>query len=87
MREIYIGIKDGKVWDKTTDLINKRSSDIPDEDYILVDNIDICIDDTWDFQNNINLKDSFRRFIEPEKTADQLKLEDFEIRIKALEDK
>ena len=83
--KLYIGIKDGKVWDITSELINKRGPDIPDEEYILKENIDIYINDSWDFDNSINIPDSPRRFAEPEKTTEQLKIEELEARILALE--
>lgn len=84
----FIGIKEGKVWDVCSDLINKRDDDpILDKDYILfeVNSMDIHFGDTWDFDNNINIPDSTLRFAE-EKEPEKITLDNHETRIKAIED-
>lgn len=81
---MYIGIKDGKVWDKVTELINKRGSDIADKDYKIAKTLDICIDDTWNILTDTNNKDSPRRFEEPEKEPWEIKIEELQSQIDEL---
>ena len=78
---IFIGIKDGKIWDICSELIYKRDDDsLLDKDYIKIDigTFDYVIGDTWDFDNNVSLMDSPRRSLPPEKTALELRIEELE---------
>jgi len=68
-----LGIKDGKIFDICSELSYKRGdSNIPDEDYLDFPIGDWFIGDTWDFNNNISLKDSPKRFEEPPKSELEL---------------
>lgn len=80
-----IGIKDGKIYDICSDLRNKRDNSIEDKDYLDLPMNDYYIGDTWDFENNISLKDSPQRFEEKPKSELELKLEQLENRILELE--
>lgn len=71
-----LGIKDGKIYDICSRLEWKRDDSIPDKDYI-EDYGDNWIDDIWDFENKVSLKDSPKRFEEPPKT----KLEELEAQL------
>lgn len=65
--ELYIGIKDGKIYDVCSDLSIKRDNTIDDEDYILREGCagsEFQIDDTWDFENDKSLKDSLKRVLD-----------------------
>ena len=69
---MYIGIKDGKIWDKCSELMFKRTLDVlPDDVYIKTNGKDNVVGDTWDFINNISLKDSPLRAIAVEKSLEQ----------------
>ena len=63
-----IGIKDNKIYDVCNDLRSKRDDSIPDKDYLDLPFDNWFIGDTWDFENNVSLKDSPKRFEEPPKT-------------------
>lgn len=90
---MYIHIdNDGKINDICSRLDggHKYSEDFLDEDYIQTNDNDIRIEDTWDFENNISLKDSPQRFIEPEPTELEIlkeKYDKLENRIQQLESK
>ena len=94
---MYIGIKNGKIFDICSDLRHKRDNSIPDIDYLNLPMEDWVIDDTWDSINNISLKDSPQRFEPIPKTEIELleekitdletKNTDFEARIAELEAK
>lgn len=93
---MFIGIIDGKVVDVCSDLINSNYDpevetylDIEDEKYS-----NIFPGDTWDFDNNVSLKDAPQRTAQRVKSAQELKIEQLEaklasqeLRLKALEDK
>ena len=82
----FIAVKEGKVWDKCGQLINKRTDDpLPVKDYIEVDLSDVVFGDTWVSETKTNLEDSPSRTAEQEKTEEQLKLEVLESRILELE--
>ncbi|KKN90799.1 hypothetical protein LCGC14_0223820 [marine sediment metagenome] len=89
-----LGIKDGKIHDICSKLINKRDNSIDDKDYLDLPMGDWVSYDSWDSINNISLKDSPNRNIIPQKTPEQIKIEeleakniDLEARIMALENK
>ena len=66
VNNMYISVKDGKVWDICSELRYKRTKDsLSDDAYLKIDDIERpYIDDTWDITNNISLKDSDKRNIE-----------------------
>lgn len=91
---VYIGIKDGKVFDITSRMENRRKCDdgIPltkeELDSVIYlegpyNKDDIMIEDSY--INKEFLKDSPKRFEEPKKTDLELRLEVLENRIKLLE--
>ena len=83
---MYIGIKDGKVFDICSDLRNKRDNTIEDDDYLEIDNShNIVVEDTWDSQNNVSLQDAPSRTAPPKKTTLELRLEQMEAKILKLE--
>jgi len=93
---MYYGIRNEKVWDVCGDLRNKRTAEdgvllIPKEleqiQYLNLILEDVFVGDSWDFVNNINLKDSPQRFVIPEKSEIEKKLIELEDRIKKLEEK
>ena len=59
---MYLGIKEGKIFDITTNLLNKRDPNDKEVNYIVVKLDDYIVGDTWDFKNNLSLKDSPIRF-------------------------
>lgn len=94
---MFIGIKEGKIYDICSDLRSKRDNSIPDKDYLDLPFDNWIIGDTWDSINNISLKDSPQRFEPIPKTEIELleekitdletKNTDFEARIAELEAK
>ncbi len=56
---MYVGIKDGKIYDICSDLRHKRTED-ENVKYIETSLKDLTVNDTWD--NDISLKDSPIRF-------------------------
>lgn len=82
---MYIGIKNNKIYDICSDLRNKRDNSINNRDYIKTSLRDLFVGDTWDFDNNISLKDSSQRFEEAPKSELELKIIELENRIKKLE--
>jgi len=86
---MYIGIKDGKIFDIVSDLRHKRDINDKTVKYIEMEMGDIFIGDSW--ENNTNLKDSPQRLISIPEPKDNLELEeiikDLEARIKKLEGK
>ena len=82
MMKMYIIIKERKIYDICSDLRHKRDNSISDKDYLNVINDDLCINDNWNFENSVSLKDSPQRFIEPEMTELELLKE----RIKVIEE-
>lgn len=83
----YIGVKNGKVWDVCSTLLNKRDNSIKDEDYIESDISmgDVIAGDTWNDGNPI--KDSPLRSVVPEKTVQELKNNELQAKIDALENR
>ena len=87
---MFIGIKEGKIYDICSDLRSKRDNSIPDKDYLDLPFDNWVIGDTWDSINNISLKDSPQRFEPIPKTEIELLQEknaEFETRIAELEAK
>ena len=87
---MFIGIKEGKIYDICSDLRSKRDNSIPDKDYLDLPFDNWIIGDTWDSINNISLKDSPQRFEPIPKTEIELLQEknaEFETRIAELEAK
>lgn len=79
---LYIGIKNGKIYDVCSDLSIKRDNTIEDKDYILREGnagSDFQIDDTWDFGNDESLKDSIKRI------SNVLTIEKLELKMDLLE--
>lgn len=93
----FIGILEGKVFDICSDLVNKRTRDngieLSKEElekirYLETKENDIVIGDSWDFVNNISLKDSPKRIpIIPEKSEIELKIESLEASITAINER
>ena len=86
---MFIGIKDGKIWDMCSRIENKRNVDsIPDNEYIYVEEpkVRYYVDDTWDFIKKVSLLDSPRRDIPPDKTPEEL-IAELEIRLVSAEEK
>lgn len=95
---MYVGIREGKVFDICSHLANKRLKDDgvdidPDSvAYILISEAEmikknILVGDTWDFENQDSLKDSPARIPQPDKEDIlQEKIQELEDRIKALEE-
>ncbi len=76
---MYIGIKDGKVWDKCFKLANKRTLESLDDDkYFKTNEKDVVVGDTWLFDKGISLRDSPLRFVVVEKSLEQ-RIKDIEI--------
>lgn len=70
---MYVGIKDNRIWDICSDLRSKRTDfNLPIEVYLDLPMGDRVVGDTWDSKNNVSLKDSPRRFIEPPKSEFEL---------------
>jgi len=67
-----LGIKDNKIHDICSDLRSKRDNSISDNNYLDLPFDDWFIGDTWDFENNISLKDSPKRFEESPKSRLEL---------------
>jgi len=96
---MFVGIKDGKIFDICSDLKNKRTADdgiylsqneLDSIVYKELEFTDFYIGDTWDSQINISLKDAPQRFIIPEKTDFELlqeKIDDLEARLVIQESK
>ena len=82
-----LGIKDSKIYDICSSLESKRDDSIDDKDYLDLPMEDWVVGDTWDFDNNISLKDSPLRFIEPQKSELELKIEELELRLEIIENK
>jgi len=85
---MYIGIKDGKIWDICSELKYKRDNSINDKDYLDLPMGDWLIDDTWDSINNISLNDAPIRTAPKSKTELELlqeTVQDLEARILTLE--
>jgi len=58
---LYIGIKDGKIYDIRSNLLVRRNDMIAEQDYIQRDGRagkEFQIEDTWDFDNDKSLEDS-----------------------------
>jgi len=84
---MLIGIKDNKIFDICSDLKNKRIADdgiylsqneLDSIVYIELEFNDFYIGDSWDTQNNINLKDSPQRFVVPKKSELELLRDEIE---------
>ena len=88
---MFIGIKDGKIWDICSSLESKRTDfNLPDSDYFITDKQDIRIGDTWDLKKKDSLRDSPKRFEERPKSKLQLlqnKIIELESRLETLENK
>lgn len=82
-----IGIKEGKIYDICSELMNKRDNSIPGKDYIDKPYDGERIEDTWNYESNISLKDSPQRSEEPPKSELELKIEVMGERIAKLEKK
>ena len=85
-----LGIKDGKIYDICSELINKRDNSINDKDYLDLPMDDWCIGDSINSDGSNHLKDSPIRSIPPPKTELELLQEknaEFETRIAELEAK
>ena len=82
-----LGIKDGKIYDICSDIRHKKDDSIDSKDYLNLPIGDWLIGDTWDSEKNDSLKNSLQRFEEPYKSPEQLKIEELETRILALENK
>jgi len=90
LKIMKIGIKNNKIWDICSELINKRDDSIPDIDYLDLEMGDWFIGDNWDSKNNISLKDSPKRFEKPPKSELELleeKVLQLEQKIEKLEKK
>lgn len=71
--KIYIGIKDGKIWDLCSELVSKRTDfNLPVKDYLFMEMGDFVIGDSWDSEKKESLKDSPKRFEEPPKSKFEL---------------
>jgi len=85
MKKIYIGIKDGKIWDICGMLESKRTDfDLPEVNYLNLDMNDFVIGDTWDFEKNESLKDAPKRFEPKPKTQLELmqeEIDDLKVRL------
>lgn len=75
---MFIGIKDGKIWDMTSLLCNKRDDSIPDDEYLYLENRGYLPEDTWDFEKNVSLRDSPFRFQKRPKTELELLKEEIQ---------
>ncbi len=79
---MFYGIKEEKIWDVCSKMINKRTKDngIPTvaEFYIEIDDGSYIPGDSYNDITKEISKDSPQRFIEPEKTSEQLRLDDLE---------
>jgi len=75
---MYVGIKDGKIYDVCSNLKSKRDNSISDLDYLDLPIKDWQIDDTWNFETNESNKDSFRRSEKPPKTELELLREEMD---------
>ena len=80
--KLYIGIKDGKIYDICSNLLVRRNDMIPENDYILKEGRagkEFQIEDTWD--NDKSLKDS------PLRASKIPSNKELEARIKILEER
>ena len=84
---MYVGMKEGKIWDVCSRLKYKRDDSIPEKEYLDLPMGDWVIGDTWDFEKRESLKDAPKRFEDPEKTVLELKIEELESRLNILEAK
>ena len=83
---VYIGIKDGKIYDVCSRIEWKRDNSIPDKDYLDL-NIkvgDVRIGDTINSDGSGHIKDSPTRFKPIPKSQLELKLEDLQKQINEL---
>lgn len=86
--KVYIGIRDKKIWDMCSELESKRTDfNLPIEKYLFLEINDYFVGDTWNFEKNISLKDSPKRFEKPKKTDLELQLKSIESRLLELEKK
>jgi len=69
---MYIGIRNGKIYDVCSELVNKRDNSIEDKDYLDLKMGGWVIGDSWDSEKNISLKDSPQRFEERPKSELEL---------------
>jgi len=72
LKIMKIGIKNNKIYDICSELINKRDNSIPDKEYLDLPMEDWFIGDTWDSKSDISLKDSPQRFEERPKSELEL---------------
>ncbi len=67
-----IALKNGKIWDMCSKLVNKRTFEfLDDEKYFITNEKDIVVGDEWDFNEGISLKDSPLRNVVVEKSLKQ----------------
>jgi len=87
---MYIGIKEGKIFDICSNILNKRGDSDDSVQYFELKRKNWVIGDTWDFENKVSLEDAPIRFADPPKTELELlreEVEDLKTRITSVESK
>ena len=87
IKGIYVGIKEGKIYDLCDRLVNKRDNSIEDKDYLHFEkDMDFQIGDPWDYELNDSIKTNRVR-IKSEFELLQIEVENLKSKIELLEKK